>query len=429
MVSSNVNTGFAKCFISFMALVILLQGCIYLALSIYGITQESCQNEGASDISKNPLGFVMRLIYFQRESCGNPNVTVSGLSEEIEIQMVWSKSFAITNRLYIFLITYAAVSALWIVTSLLVLASICGPVTKFVAAISFWPWFSIVIGGCILDGVATGYHISDVIHTTTVDDTFTYIGADKSNTDLMTILENFGAYFITPAVVMTCLSSRLVLIWLLNIFGTGFCLSLSHVLAKNNSNPLKNEQVSELSDEQRFVETNIVNTVLHPNSRTPEDTPRQTTPMPKTILSEPNPTSNKSLKISPESPTPIQPVLVRRLSSVSTSNVNQQLKSIQNNTTYRNADAHPDRLDYPSTKADPIPPTLPLEQVQHFSTETPLNSRYTNSEASQLSNQRVTAELRSQLPWSYTNILGNPQVPPKPQKPLYPDIPQPDYTI
>lgn len=64
------------------------------------------------------------ILCFQGEHCGNPKVSAPGLSNEVVIEMLWSKSFAITNRTYIFLITYAAVSALWIVTSLLVLGKL-----------------------------------------------------------------------------------------------------------------------------------------------------------------------------------------------------------------------------------------------------------------------------------------------------------------
>ncbi|CAD7004914.1 unnamed protein product [Ceratitis capitata] len=430
MASSNVNTGFAKCFISFMALVILLQGCVYLALAIYGITQESCHNNGVSDITENPFEFIMRLIYFQKESCGNPKVTAQDLPNEIVVDMNWSKSFAITNRTFIFLITYAAVSALWIATSVLVLASICGRVTRFVAAISFWPWFLIVIGGSILDGVATGYFVDDIIHTTTASDTFGYIGADTTNTELMSVLEKFDAYFITPAVVMVCLSSRLVLIWLLNIFGTGFCLSLSHVLAKNNSTSSLNEGVSNSSPTQAISEASTFNAQSEIKLQQPEVRPNQSSLNPQTSVIE-QIRIHQQASINSHGNTPptplIDPPKIRRLSSISTSRDSEQLNPAQNNVTYRNTDTHPDRLDYPAVRTRPISPELPMEQVSQLSVETPLNSRYSIIDGSQQPNARVNAELRSQLPWSYTNILGNPQVPLKPQRPIYPDIPKPDY--
>lgn len=426
--ASNVNTGFAKCFISFMAIVILLQGCVYLALSIYGITQESCQNEETTDITKNPFEFVMRLIYFQRENCGNPKVSATGLSNEVVIEMIWSKSFAITNRTYIFLITYAVVSALWIVTSLLVLASICGRVTNFVAAISFWPWFLFVIGGSVLDGVATGYFICDIIHTTTVNDAFTYIGADTTNAALMSIMEKFDAYFITPAVVMACLSSRVVLIWLLNIFGTGFCLSLSHVLAKNNSNSITNESSTNISGDQSSSIGVIGNNSVDTNPRRSELKPIQTGARTQELVTEQIRTPIQNEINSNENPPSIVSTTIRQVSSVSIQNDSEQLKTVDNNGSYRNTDTHPDRLDYPATSSRPISPSLPLEQVQHLSIETPLNSRYSNVDVSMQPNSRVNAELRSQLPWSYTSMLGKPQVPLKPQKQVYPEIPKPDYT-
>ncbi|XP_069966966.1 uncharacterized protein [Bactrocera oleae] len=360
------------------------------------------------------------------EYCGNPKVSAPGLSNEVVIEMVWSKSFAITNRTYIFLITYAAVSALWIVTSLLVLASICGRVTNLVAAISFWPWFLIVIGGSILDGVATGYYICDVINTTTVSDAFTYIGANTTNGDLMNFLESYDAYFITPALVMTCLSSRVVLIWLLNIFGTGFCLSLSHVLAKNSSSLITNESSINTSGDHSSSIANIEKNMINTNPRRSEVKPIQFGVNTPEIVTEQASIQNE-ISFN-DHPTPNTSTTIRQVSSVSTQNDSAQLNTVENNTSYRHADSHPDRLDYPATNSrpiSPISPILPLEQVQHLSTETPLNSRYSSVEQS---NSRLNAELRSQLPWSYTNMLGKPQVPLKPQKQIYPEIPKPDYT-
>lgn len=129
-----------------------------------------------------------------------------------------------------------------------------------------------------------------------------------------------------------------------------------------------------------------------------------------------------------ENTTPIILNTIRQVSSESTQNDREQFKTVGNNISYRNTDTHPDRLDYPAANSKPISPILSLEQVQHLSTETPLNSRYSSLDVSLQSNSHVNAELRSQLPWSYTNIIGKLQVPLKPQKQIYPEIPRPDYT-
>lgn len=88
-----------------------------------------------------------------------------------------------------------------------------------------------------------------------------------------------------------------------------------------------------------------------------------------------------------------------------------------NEITYRNTESHPDKLNYPNAAVPPSP-------YQQLSPISPLNTRYSVM-GDPAGNQRVSEELRSQLPWSYTSMP--PPVPKKPQKPVYPDIPNPDY--
>lgn len=89
--------------------------------------------------------------------------------------------------------------------------------------------------------------------------------------------------------------------------------------------------------------------------------------------------------------------------------------------TYRNTETHPDRLNYPLQRNT-------SQYQQELSPISPLNNRYsTTNESFQfpMQNQRVSEELRGQLPWSYTSMP--PPVPKKPQMPVYPEIPAPDY--
>ena len=84
----------------------------------------------------------------------------------ITLTVDFDKAEIVENRLYIFLITYAVISALWVITSLAIITTLCGPVTKTINALCFWPWFLAIMAGCILDVVATGYFVHDVINTT-----------------------------------------------------------------------------------------------------------------------------------------------------------------------------------------------------------------------------------------------------------------------
>lgn len=125
-----------------------------------------CSSE-QTNIAEKPFDFAMDLVYFISEDCGNPAITVNVVQETTSTLTVnWSDSQAVTNRTFIILICYTVISALWVFSSLLVISSICGPVTRMVSTLCFWPWFLFVIAGSILDVVATGYHIHDIFHTT-----------------------------------------------------------------------------------------------------------------------------------------------------------------------------------------------------------------------------------------------------------------------
>lgn len=44
--------------------------------------------------------------------------------------------------------------------------TLCFATTKLMTGIIYWPWFLSVLAGCILDVVATVYHVLDITHTT-----------------------------------------------------------------------------------------------------------------------------------------------------------------------------------------------------------------------------------------------------------------------
>uniref|UniRef100_A0A1L8EIE5 Uncharacterized protein n=2 Tax=Haematobia irritans TaxID=7368 RepID=A0A1L8EIE5_HAEIR len=442
MSKSGVNSGFAKCFVLFMAIIILIQGCVYLGLSIWGITLKECSKE-TTNIEQKPFKFATDLIYFLNEDCGDPAVTISGIEQSSVIFVNWGDSDNVTNREYIFMIVYAVISGLWIITSLLVLTTICGPVTNMVRGLCFWPWFLVIIAGSILDAVATGYHIHDIVHTTTLDKTFDYLGLSTS-ADAMNILRNFDVYFVTPSIVLTCISCRIVLIWLLNIFGSSFCLSLSSALAKRNTstkssvtsaNTTSTAPVATPQEEQPNREDQMmaIASEIESQQRPASPPPRESQlirPKPL-IIQNPSTTSiqRQSSIMIPQSSRPYD--LQSPTAPITTPTVytptNEQV-------TYRNTETHPDRLNYPQQqqqqqpKTPLYPPTPSRSPSYHeeLSPISPLNSRY-NDGFSPLpqQNQRISEELRGQLPWSYTSIP--PPTPKKPQMPVYPEIPEPDY--
>ncbi|XP_023309405.1 uncharacterized protein LOC111691016 [Lucilia cuprina] len=425
MSNTGVNTGFAKCFIFFMAVVILLQGAVYLGLSIWGITLRQCSKE-TTDISSKPFQFAMDLIYFMNEDCGSPSVTVSDLPQPITLDVDFNKAEPVENRTFIFMITYAVISTLWVVTSLTIITTLCGPVTKTINGLCFWPWFLVIMAGCILDVVATGYHIHDIINTTSVEKTFKYlsIGADEKVID---VLSNFDAYFITPAVVMTCISSRVILIWLLNIFGSSFCLSLSNTLSKRNSskqvsiNSLATTSTVPVTSNQQLRQEITSVRSTQENSLKVEKVPKPELPslqihniQRQSSLTSPANQSSRPYSVqSPNMP------MANIYPTAPSSNESQATNDMA--TTYRNTESHPDRLNYPLQRNT-------SQYQQELSPISPLNNRYSTTNDSfqfSMQNQRVSEELRGQLPWSYTSMP--PPVPKKTQMHVYPEIPAPDY--
>ncbi|XP_062128960.1 uncharacterized protein LOC133840851 [Drosophila sulfurigaster albostrigata] len=427
---AGVSVGFAKCFMLFMAVVILAQGVVYLGLAIWGITLKDCQT--TTDIAKDPFKFAMDLIYFVDEDCGQPELEFSGYT--FELTMDWTKSFAVTNREYIFMIVYAVISGLWIASSCLIILTLCFKTTKLISGMIYWPWFLSVLAGCILDVVATVYHGIDIGETLGLQETFDFIGATVSGmpNEVWTSLETFGVYFSTPAVVMTCISSRVVLIWLLNLIGGMFCLSLANVLANQAAaNPAPPPYASQIQPRQQTPQPVLVVReeqlpTAPAESATPSvqlepQYPDRSRPAPFVIPAETYPVQDRT--------TVQSPVLV--LPPQQQQQTPQTLSPVPENNTYRNTDAHPDQLNYPV--ADPtsprLSPTSPaVQQLAHGST---LNSRYSEMYPAPQSNPRVSEELRNQMPWSYTSMITKP--PPPPRKPqqqvqIYPQIPEPDYT-
>uniref|UniRef100_A0A1B0AG17 Uncharacterized protein n=1 Tax=Glossina pallidipes TaxID=7398 RepID=A0A1B0AG17_GLOPL len=434
MSQAGVNIGFAKCFIFFMAAAILLQGCGYLALSIWGIILRQCTNTSdAADISSQPFHFILNLIYFLNKECGSPNITLPINQETVTLNISWDDSYKLTHRTYIFLLTYTAISATWIITSLLVISSICGPVSKTVACFCFGPWFLVIIAGSIVDAVATGYHVNDVIQTVSAEKTLDYVGASTSNDDVMKFLKNYDAYFITPAVVMSCISSRIILIWLLNIFGSAFCLSLSRLLAKPNSSSKSSVSSGATDSTAPLPRTPVVSQTKRERSEEPQTTMpndeqrrvplRQSSKLQEDHLIKPKPLQVQNVHSLQREPSIIAK---QQAENAPSAPLRREHPTNEQTITIHSTNANPDRLDYTSS------PITQILHQQQLSTETPLNYRYiTTSENyhTPSSNPRVSEELRGQLPWSYINTQPSNQNNPTRRATLqtYPEIPLPDY--
>ncbi|XP_037806499.1 uncharacterized protein LOC119600386 [Lucilia sericata] len=211
-------------FISFLLTITLVQGFIYLGLSIWGLVMGKCSHD-ASHITNQATLFTMDLLYLQGKYCGNSNVSILGISKPVILNLDWTMAEYTKLRTFIVLILYTIISCLWIILSLACLSAVYKsnfkkPVNKCLSAL----WLLAILGGSIIDGIATAFYAYDIPYTTSAASTFQYL---KITVDALTMayLEEFDVYFTTPALIMTVLTCRVGILWFINIFGCGLCVA------------------------------------------------------------------------------------------------------------------------------------------------------------------------------------------------------------
>lgn len=436
--SKGVNTTFAKCFIIFMATVILVQGVVYLAFAIAGIQLHKCHGM-TSDLVGDTFKFVLNLIYFTSEDCGQPRIKIPAQNVDQVLNINFQKAHLLSDREFIFSICYAAISTVWCITSLLVLLTICCRLSKLIKWFCFWPWLISIMLGSALDAIASGFHINDILKTTSAESTFKYVGVQNYD-QVIDYIKDYNIFFAIPAVVFTCITSRIVLIWLLNIFGSIFCMSLASTLSSNYDEERNQKQTrrpssadtavpcdtnSEIQEEPVAIrfrpspeEVHKVRSTLEPVQKSPIPSPtiEPAEPYPMPVLRHPSNDTNSRVSV-PKSPT-----------------------TPGEASTYQISDAHPEKLDYPPNRYSAVP-SQTRSITPELSAISPLNLRYSTADGSTLfpNQPHITQELRGQLPWSYTNIMNDLIAQKRIQSHLpqneenedenYPPIPVPDYTL
>lgn len=158
-----------------------LQGVLYLWLSIWGLVLRECSQQ-ITDIAKQPFQYIMDLIYFygksfskatkiftwtvlSDEACGNRALLIP-MNGTPTLLNFTSSADTVENRTFIFLICYVIISTMWILTSLWSVMTHFCRAHKTLRILSFGTWFAVVLAGSILDAVATGYHVYNLVHTT-----------------------------------------------------------------------------------------------------------------------------------------------------------------------------------------------------------------------------------------------------------------------
>ncbi|KAL5292921.1 hypothetical protein ACFFRR_011596 [Megaselia abdita] len=446
--TTGVNKSFARCFIVFIVICILLEGAIYLGLSIWGLTIKYCL---AKDSSLDPFSIfqiVMQLVYFNDEQC-----PISLTMDDKTVDFIATDATAVTERTYILLIVYACISAIWVLTAVIALVGLCSPPTRRAQLGCFLPFLLAVIAGSILDVVASVFFGIDISNTTTFESAMTYLdikyvvtvaGTEVPNSEMPTELNQLNPFMFVPSVVMVCLSSRVLIVWILNIVGASFVFSLS----KHLIDPDENQQNIQHFASERPVANPQVQRL---NSR--KEAPPPTLPKP---VHEPQPVIIE--EVQPEfERTAISYEPVEGVRRIETRTV-EPLKSPEQVEFERQRSISPvpipikqqmNRQQSALSKREPtfeaqtsyieqspaVSPSYVLSVQQQLSADSPLNYRYSTQDFNSNLQGHNDEEKYGQLPWSYSKDLGDvlkarQQIMTNPNRNSdMPRIPEPDYTI
>lgn len=266
---------------------------------------------------------------------------------------------------------------------------------------------------------------------------------DPNNTQETADLSQLNPFIITPPIVMICLSTRVVLIWILNIIGCVFVYTLSKQLIdpfENKQNiqhfaserPVANPQVQRLNSRREVPppvpakpvhqeQPTIIEEVQRPMevqrviSYEPSEGVRRVETRTLEPLKYPEEDYERQRSISPV-PIPIKKQMSR-----------QQSNQVKREPQY---EAQASYVEQP-----PISP-IPMSIQQQLSADSPLNYRYSSTSDVNANLQGHNDEEKyGQLPWSYSRDLGDvlkarQQIMTNPNRNSdMPIIPVPDYTI
>lgn len=403
------------------AAITLIQGILYFVISLWALLIIQCRFQ----MTSTNLGTIMYFIYFRNADCGE---VVWSRLRPVMAEMP-SVTF-VAERTEGIVIFYLALSGLWIITSGLVIG---GALKKTLDRRSFHmyftPWAIMIIAGSVLDVIATAFHIFDICNTANAEDTLRFLEVEN----IWEILESVEGYyrnFNYPSIIFTCVSSRLVVIFLLNIFGMLWVIkqaarrvisteeqreSLVRPPMKPMDNPM---QLPNDPSQYYYVPTRV----LPPIVPFPGDPYRRSFEPLKSGGSSPiNIPQELYLENAGANMKQKRVKLPKNASNNNVGDVVMRGRRLDPSNTYQ-----PPEIRYASNMQQQYDPAFVNMQQRVMYTEQP--ERPTSQ------NFRVSDELRSQLPWSYFNARDDLSSPRRAlthvdNHEVLPPVPVPDYTL
>lgn len=271
----------------------------------------------------------------------------------------------------------------------------------------------------------------------TITDVATGQVIPAENDEVNNVLSQLNPFMFVPSVIMACISSRVVIIWILNVIGAAFVFSLSKELI----DPDEDKQNIQHFASERPVANPQVQRLNSRNEAPPTIPPKPTHEQQPVIIEEVQPEIQRVMTYEPvrrmetrtveplKSPEQVEYERQRSTSPVPFP-IKQQMSRQQSAQSRQ-----PQPYEQQSSYIEPQPvPVRPMSVQQQLSVDSPLNYRYSTQDGFNANIQGHNDEEKyGQLPWSYSKDLGD--VLKARQKVIsnrnsdMPIIPVPDYTI
>lgn len=207
----------------------LLQSAAYGSLALMGLFVHMCQ----LDMHGTRLSHFIYTVYFRDDECYPTNWTFL-IGQPVPVTPIMPDITEVASRTHIFSLVYFIVSIIWLVTSLMLLVGTCiSCMGRCGYYLMFHPWIYATAMVVILDAVASGFFIWDLVESTSWSSFLNHLEVSNA-ASLPTISDE---YILTiPSVIMLCTAARLLIFWVLNIAFIPIVLSLGKKAVFGNIN-------------------------------------------------------------------------------------------------------------------------------------------------------------------------------------------------
>ncbi|KAJ6642468.1 hypothetical protein Bhyg_07419 [Pseudolycoriella hygida] len=214
-----------------------IQSVAYGSLAFMGLLAHTCQ----MSMNGSRLSHFLYTVYFRDHNCQPVNWAFL-IGQTVPIEPIMPDITHVASRTNIFALTYFVVSILWLVSSLMMIVGTCiSCMGKCGYYLLFHPWIYITILNVILDAVATGFFIWDLVNSTVSWSSFLHHLEVSNASSLPNISDEY--ILAMPSVIMLCIAFRVLIFWILNIAFIPIVLTLGKKVIFGETVKAKRETV------------------------------------------------------------------------------------------------------------------------------------------------------------------------------------------